>query len=60
MKEIHMILNFSDTFKYFLLWNFHFYLYYTIANRSLVIGENEKRKCTTFSNFRIQPSENKP
>lgn len=53
-----MILIFSNTFKYFLLWNFHFYLCYTIAGRSLVIGENEERKCSTFSNLRIQPSEN--
>lgn len=53
-----MILIFSNTFKYFLLWNFHFYLCYTITDRSLVIGENEERKCCTFSNLRIQPSEN--
>lgn len=58
MKEIHVILIFSDTFKYFLLWNFHFYLCYTIADKSLVIGENEERKCSKFSNLRIQPSEN--
>lgn len=55
-----MILICSDTFKYFLLWKFHFYLCYTIADRSLVIGENEERKCSKFSNLRIKPSENEP